>query len=304
VYPQCLDPVSTTTRIEPAARRQHRRDHPLVDLDQPDQRPGKWGNPVRPAGPVDALRLPAHRESALSSVRRARSTSAANRAEFAVADFGNARTTTREPGGTWSSRSRSTCRSRRATRCRTTELPTALLTTNPTRGDGPADASRTPRSVAQEDGAPEGTAELDTAASVGAGAPTTAVPGAAAPRTGSGTRTCITTSVRPARRPCRSTVEKSSRWVNRAAAGSTVCRCRSGGQLLPALAAARGQDRPAGAGPHPEPEAVGARTTAVVRLKGALALAHFAFSRSTASWSVHTPSFDGPRRSLLGRVTG
>jgi hypothetical protein len=303
VYPQCLDRVSTTTRIEPAARWQRRRDHPLVDLDQPDQRPGERGDPARFTGPVDTLRFAAHRGSALSAVRRARSTSAASRAEFAVADLGSARTTNREPGGTWSSRSRRTCRSLRATRCRTTELPTALLTTNPTRGDGPADTSRTSASVATP-GTDVEPRTVDTAESVGAGAPTDSVSGAAAPRVWSGTRTCITTSVRPARRPCRSTVEKSSRWVNRAAAGSTVCRGPSGGQLLPALAATRGQDRPAGAGPHPEPEAMGARTTAVVRLKGALALAHFAFSRSTASWSVHTPSFDGPRRSLLGRVTG
>ena len=178
-----------------------------------------------------------------------------SRVESAAADFGSARTTIRVPGGSRSSLSRMTCRRRRATRCRTTEPPTALLTTSPTRGQLCARAG----SVALRTRAPE-----------------TGASGAAPPWTWSGTRTCITTSVRPARRPCRITVEKSSRWVNRAAAGSTVCRGRSGGQLLPALAAARGQDRPAGARPHPEPEAVGTRTTAVVRLKGALALAHFA----------------------------
>jgi hypothetical protein len=50
---------------------------------------------------------------------------------------------------------------------------------------------------------------------------------------------------------------------------------RSGGEPLAALAAPRGNDGATGAGAHPQPEAVRARPTAVVRLEGALALAHW-----------------------------
>lgn len=166
-----------------------------------------------------------------TSTRKARSTSEANRADSASAERGNALITTSEPGGSTGNRSLITWRNRRDTRCRTTEPPTALLTTSPTRGDRVHGVS--------------------------------------------GTRTCITTSVRPARRPCRNVREKSSRRVSRAVVGSMARSRRSGGQLLPALAATSRQDRAAGTGPHPEPEAVLARTTAVVRLKRALTLAHF-----------------------------
>src|SRR4051794_18053143 len=71
---------------------------------------------------------------------------------------------------------------------------------------------------------------------------------------------------RPARRPDRTTVVNSGRRRRRACAGNT-----SGGELLAALAATAGDDRPARAGPHPQPEPVGLRPTAVVRLEGALA---------------------------------
>ena len=51
---------------------------------------------------------------------------------------GSARTTRIEPAGSRSSRSRTRWRSRRTVRCRTTELPTALPTTKPTRAVGAA----------------------------------------------------------------------------------------------------------------------------------------------------------------------
>src|SRR4051794_41909517 len=71
---------------------------------------------------------------------------------------------------------------------------------------------------------------------------------------------------RPARRPDRTTVVNSGRRRRRACAGNT-----SGGELLATLAPTTGKDRPARAGPHPQPEPVGLRPTAVVRLERALA---------------------------------
>src|SRR3954447_3424803 len=71
---------------------------------------------------------------------------------------------------------------------------------------------------------------------------------------------------RPARRPDRTTAENSGRRRRRACAGNT-----SGGELLATLAPTAGQDRAAGAGAHPQPEAVGLGPAAVVRLERALA---------------------------------
>src|SRR5918996_4417582 len=71
---------------------------------------------------------------------------------------------------------------------------------------------------------------------------------------------------RPARLPDRTTAVNSGRRRRRACAGST-----SGGELLATLAPTAGEDRPARAGPHPQPEAVGLRPSAVVRLERALA---------------------------------
>ena len=52
----------------------------------------------------------------------------------------------------------------------------------------------------------------------------------------------------------------------------------SGSQRAAALTAPAGYDRPAGAGAHPQPEAVHPRASPVVRLKGPLALGHGCFS--------------------------
>src|ERR1700759_2575474 len=79
---------------------------------------------------------------------------------------------------------------------------------------------------------------------------------------------------RPARRPDRTTAVNSGRRRRRARAGNT-----SGGELLAALAPPAGDDRPAGAGAHPQPEAVGLRPAAVVRL--VRALAHGGLLRTT-----------------------
>src|SRR5687768_1640728 len=71
---------------------------------------------------------------------------------------------------------------------------------------------------------------------------------------------------RPARLPDRTTAVNSGRRRRRACAGST-----SGGELLATLAPTAGEDRPARAGAHPQPEAVGLGPPAVVRLERALA---------------------------------
>src|SRR3954468_21716434 len=71
---------------------------------------------------------------------------------------------------------------------------------------------------------------------------------------------------RPTRRPDRTTAVNSGRRRRRACAGNT-----SGGELLATLAPATGDDRPPGAGAHPQPEAVGLGPAAVVRLERALA---------------------------------
>src|SRR3954464_3741401 len=70
---------------------------------------------------------------------------------------------------------------------------------------------------------------------------------------------------RPARLPDRTTAVNSGRRRRRACAGNT-----SGGELLATLAPTAGDDRPAGAGAHPHPEAVRLGPTAVVRREGAL----------------------------------
>src|ERR1700710_3192452 len=92
---------------------------------------------------------------------------------------------------------------------------------------------------------------------------------------------------RPARRPERTTAVNSGRRRRRACAGNT-----SGGELLATLAPTAGDDRPARAGAHPQPEAVGLRPSAVVRLERALAhevlLRHDIGGRAPAGGRVHT----------------
>src|SRR4051794_1814439 len=71
---------------------------------------------------------------------------------------------------------------------------------------------------------------------------------------------------RPTRRPDRTTAVNSGRRRRRGCAGNT-----SGGELLATLAPTAGDDRPARAGAHPQPEAVGLGPATIVRLERALA---------------------------------
>ncbi len=87
---------------------------------------------------------------------------------------------------------------------------------------------------------------------------------------------CTTSVGRPARAPALVVRRKSSELLIRAERGSTSGRNRSdrnrsGRQLGATFAPASGQDRTAGASPHPEAEAVGAAATPIARLERTLA---------------------------------
>ena len=140
------------------------------------------------------------------SLRNTASRSAPSSSLEALAAGGKARTTTSVPAARSGRRSRIRCRSRRVTRCRTTALPTALLTTKPTRDGSPcsrvgaADVGRLlgcPPCRVVSAGSPAGAAD-------------------------SGRSTCATRRDRPARRPRRTTRLKSWLLVRRAAAGRTT----------------------------------------------------------------------------------
>src|SRR5690606_2993921 len=144
---------------------QQRTDRPLVELDQGQQRV-------------------LHRVPPPRSRCRAASRSRASSAWSASPAPGSARTTTRLPGGSWSTRSRIRWRSLRFTLLRTTAPPTALLTTKPARVGG-----------ALSPGACGSVATL---------------------------RRCTTRCWRPARRPRRTAIAKSSRRLSRISAVSTT----------------------------------------------------------------------------------
>jgi len=151
----------------------------------------------------------------------------------AEADAGSARTTSRPPSGRSARRVRTRWRSRRRTLLRTTALPTALDTTKPAR----------------------------------------AVEACA----GSSRSRWTTTVPRPARRPPRTAAAKSVLRRSRCAAASTTTWASgptsfgSGRQLVAALGATGSEDGATGTGAHAQPETVGLRAPAVVRLVGALA---------------------------------
>ena len=123
-----LQGVRRTTRVEPADLPVHRADQQAVQLQESDD-PAPHG-------------IDPHHD--FSNRVRAPSTSAASSSYDAEADDGSARTTARLPAGRSGSRAVSTARRRRWTRFRRTALPTALFTTNPTRG-GSAQPSSTSR---------------------------------------------------------------------------------------------------------------------------------------------------------------
>ncbi len=157
-------PIVRARRVVATDRPEQRADRPLVQLDQRKQ----WI---------------LHRAPLPSSRSRAASRSRASCSWDASPEPGNARTTTRLPGGSTDRRSRTRWRSCRFTRVRTTAPPTALLTTKPARA-GKALS-----------------------------------PGACG--SGSPLRMWTTRSGRPALRPRRTAAANSSRRLSRCSVGST-----------------------------------------------------------------------------------
>ncbi len=217
-----LDGIGAAGRGVAARRRAQRADRRPVEPDRPEhERLGRGSRPA-PAQPD----------------RRAAAKSAASTSESAPALSGRARTTVVLPIGNSASCARTTWRSRRVTRCRTTLLPTARETTNPTRG-----RARRPPSVRPARWC------------------TTSVPRRARD---------------PRRTVTAKSDERRSRWdegsTGRRVSSAGANRARpSGRQLATALAPARSDDGAPGTRTHAQPEAVRLRAATVVRLEGALA---------------------------------
>jgi len=135
VHLQRLHRVGAAGRVVAAGRRQHRRDEPLVPPDRCDE--DSTGDGHRAALHVPAAGCPALRHAA----RKPLSKSEASDALRAEAAAGKARITRSVPAGRPASLARIRGRSRRVSRCRTTELPTLEETTNPARTGADDDRS-------------------------------------------------------------------------------------------------------------------------------------------------------------------
>ena len=176
---------------ESARRQPQRRDVRAIELDDRDRSTGG----ERHHGP-ETTRRSCHRSdgprselgtavvsSTAPSRRNADRNWRSRSGDDAVAAPTNARTTTSVSGSRLATIEAQTCRSRRATRCRVTAGPTALLTTNPTRATrGPPGSGRT------------STRRVDT---------------------------CTTMSRRPTRRPPRVVARKSDERCRRCCSGNT-----------------------------------------------------------------------------------
>ena len=244
-------------RVEATHRPQQGADRPLVDPNEPHEQVLHTVTPGSAPGPsVRAAGRPLRPSSRSNAASRSR----ARTAWSAFAAGGNARTTTRLPAGSRANRSWTRWRSRRLTTLRTTAGPTALLTTKPARGGGACSTSA-------------------------CGSSATVLRrvsgwyGRAVPRTCSGPPGSVDSCLnrwttkwgRPALRPRRTAIAKSSRRLSRLSAGSTERSANSGGQLRATLAATGSKDGATGTGAHAQPEPVGLRPATVVRLEGALA---------------------------------
>src|SRR3954447_1978172 len=136
-----LGGVGAARRVEPAPRRECRTDRRRVERDGAQQQAGDH----RAAVPWPSNRS----RPATRSCRRA--------VDGASAASARARTTRSAPAASRCSSAATTARSRRVTRWRTTELPTALPTTKPARAPG---GGAKPLSVADRD-EDEGAADRD-----------------------------------------------------------------------------------------------------------------------------------------------
>ena len=138
VLGQRVDRILAARRNEATCRRPQRRDHVPVELDQRNQPP--HGRRTRRTDHGAGRRGRGHRSRPgdCNACRRPRRSSCSNRADDAVRLPGNARITIWSDSWRSPRTDRATCRSRRATRWRSTAEPTDLPTINPTRGPGAA----------------------------------------------------------------------------------------------------------------------------------------------------------------------
>ena len=113
-----LERVRRTRGVVPAHLAVERADRQAIELQKTDQQV------LHPCCPPHSGKIRA----------RHRSRSRARPADEEPAAAGRARITIRHPGGSGLIRARNRCRNRRLTRLRTTELPTARLTTSPKTG--------------------------------------------------------------------------------------------------------------------------------------------------------------------------
>ena len=129
---QRLHRVLATRRREPTRRQPQRRDGVPVQLDDEDHRACRR-----------RTRRPRHRDAPLLDCarRKAVRSSCSSLAEIAYRLPGSARITTRSAGSNSPITVRATWRSRRATRCRCTAVPTDFDTTRPILGPSPSPES-------------------------------------------------------------------------------------------------------------------------------------------------------------------
>jgi hypothetical protein len=138
VFGKGIHGVLTTAGYEPTARRPQRRHHVPVQLDHINQRTGHRGaypgdEPARSRG---APPRSSHRSVPATSKARRRPlrSCCSNHADDTCRLLGSARITTWSSGCRPANIGRATCRSRRATRWRSTADPTRLAMIKPTRG--------------------------------------------------------------------------------------------------------------------------------------------------------------------------
>src|SRR6478609_9206147 len=131
VLAQGVNRVLTAGGSEAARGQPHRRDHVSVELDE-EYHAAHDGRAVASGG--HQLESPLRDRVRRNAVRN----SCSSRAEIACRLLGSARITTRSAGSSSSITVPATWRSRRATRCRCTALPTDFETTSPMRGPSPA----------------------------------------------------------------------------------------------------------------------------------------------------------------------
>src|SRR3954451_35088 len=139
--------------------------------------------------------------------------------------------------------------------------------------------------------------------------PTTNPTRACSPVTAAGSWRCTTSVLVPARRPRRTAAPKPAADVNRCRRSSTRTTQtagdrRSDREPVAALATPGRQDRPAGAGAHPQAEAVRLVATTVVRLERTLAHGDFSegvrWSSLLAEPVLASHRRAGPRRASAG----